>query len=80
MPIVGIVVGLLLLLLFGKLLKMSAKIIVRLIINGIVGALTLFVLNTIGGPWGLSLEITTLSALVAGFFGLPGVILMLLIR
>lgn len=80
MPIVAAALGLILLLLFGKVLMIPIKIIVRLIINGIAGAILLFFLNALGGWLGLSLKITWLNALVAGFFGLPGVIVLLLIR
>ncbi len=80
MPIIYIVLGLVLLLLFGKVLMIPVKIIVRLLINGILGAILLFVLNTLGGPLGLTLEITNLNALIAGTFGLPGVIVLLLMR
>lgn len=80
MPIIGVVLGLVLLLLFGKVLLIPVKVIMKLIVNGLLGALLLFVINAVGQSFGLTLEITTINALVAGFFGLPGVIVLLLLR
>ena len=41
-------------------------------------AVLLWLFNLVGGIVGLHLEIGAVSALVAGFFGIPGVILLLL--
>lgn len=50
----------------------------KLLWNGVVGMILLWLFNLVGGIVGLHLEIGTVSALVAGFFGIPGVILLLL--
>jgi inhibitor of the pro-sigma K processing machinery len=50
----------------------------KLLWNGIVGVVLLWLFNVVGSLAGLHLEINAITALVAGFFGSPGVILMLL--
>ena len=50
----------------------------KLLWNGVVGMSLLWLFNLVGGIVGLQLEIGAVSALVAGFFGIPGVILLLL--
>ncbi len=50
----------------------------KLLWNGIVGVVLLWLFNVVGSLAGLHLEINAITALVAGFFGIPGVILMLL--
>lgn len=80
MPLLGVLAGFILLLIFGKLLVLPVKVLVRLLLNGLAGAVTLFLVNLVGGMFGLHLEITALNALLAGFFGVPGVIVMLLLR
>jgi len=71
--------GILILWLICKLLKVSLKIIWKLVINALLGALILVVFNLIGGLFGFTLPITFLSALVAGVFGVPGVIVLALL-
>ncbi len=72
-------IGLLILWLICKLLKVSLKIIWKLVVNALIGALILVVFNLIGGLFGLVVPITFLSALVAGVFGVPGVIVLALL-
>lgn len=80
MPIIAAVLGMLLLLILGKLLSFPIRVITKLLLNGLAGAVLLFVVNLIGGIWNLNVEITALNALIAGFFGLPGVVLLLLLK
>ena len=51
---------------------------VYLLYNSVCGAVTLYLLNMVGGQFGIGVQITPLNALIAGIFGLPGVIVMLL--
>ena len=80
MPVIGVLLGLLLLFLFGKLLVLPLRILGRLLINGIAGAILLVLVNLAGGVFGLHLQVTVWHALIAGFFGLPGVIVLLLLQ
>lgn len=82
--------GLLLLCCFGaglialwivcKLLTIPVKLIWKLVINALVGALLLIVFNFFGGLLDLSIPITPVSALLTGVFGAPGVILLVLLQ
>ncbi len=72
-------IGILVLWLFCKLLKLSLKIIWKLVVNSLLGALILILFNLVGSLFGLVLPITFLSALVAGVFGVPGVIVLALL-
>lgn len=64
----------------GVLLVLPIKIVVRLVINGIIGAIALFVINIFGGMIGLTIGINPITALVAGFLGIPGIILLLFLQ
>lgn len=72
--------GLILLYLIGMILVIPVKIIFKLIINGILGGIILFLVNIVGGLVGLSIVINPLNALIAGFLGIPGVILLLILQ
>jgi len=74
--------GIVILFLAIKLLKWPIKI----VINGIIGVVILYVVNFIianlslvGINVSFSLAINPITALVAGFFGVPGVIVLIII-
>lgn len=57
-----------------KLLSMPFK----LVWNGICGAILLWIINLVGSLVGFGLKITVIKALIAGFFGVPGAIAVVL--
>lgn len=64
----------------GRLLAMPIKLIGRLLLNGVVGGLILFAINIAGSLFGFGLAINAFTALVAGTLGVPGVVLLILLR
>ena len=50
----------------------------KLVWNGICGVVILWLANLLGGIIGLHLNITIISALIAGFFGIPGAAVVIL--
>ncbi len=73
-------IGLFVLWLICKILKISIKIFWKLLINAAAGAVILLLVNLLGGLFGISVAITFLSALMVGVLGVPGVIILLLIQ
>lgn len=73
-------IGLILIFAVGKLLLVPLQLLVKLLINGIVGGAFLFLFNIFGKLFNLSLEISPLNAIVVGFLGVPGVILLLVMK
>lgn len=63
-----------------KILSISLPLIIKLVWNGIIGLITLVIFNLIGGIFGLTLELTFLNTIVAGIFGIPGIILLLIFQ
>ncbi len=72
--------GLILLYILGYILLVPIKLVIRLVYNGIIGGLMLLVINLIGGFFDMNIAINPITALVAGFLGIPGVIMMLIIQ
>lgn len=72
--------GLILLYVVGWILLVPIKLLMRLIWNGVIGGVLLFLVNLVGGIWGISIVINPINALVAGFLGVPGVVLLLLLQ
>ncbi len=72
--IAPLVCGVLLVWLVVKLLSMPFK----LVYNGLCGALLLWCINLVGSFIGFSMKITVIKALIAGFFGVPGAVVVVL--
>jgi len=70
--------GLIILYIIAKLLFVPAKIVWKLIVNAFIGGITLLLVNFLGGGIGISIGINVVTALVAGVFGVPGVVLLLI--
>lgn len=73
-------IGLLLLYILGIILVWPLKKILKLIANGVLGGITLLLFNFIGGFFGLNIIINPLNAIIVGFLGVPGVILLLILQ
>lgn len=78
--ILGYAIAILAIVLIGKLVSFPIKMIVKFVVNGVLGAVILTILNFFGGAIGLTVGINIFSALIAGFFGIPGVIFLILIN
>lgn len=74
--IVAFAVGVLVLCLLAKLISLPFKLAWKLVTNSLAGAILLWVADLFGA----GIEITFLKALVAGVFGIPGVIVLLVLR
>jgi inhibitor of the pro-sigma K processing machinery len=68
--VVAFAVGLLVLCIIGKIASLPIKLVWKFITNSIFGAFLLCIVNL----FGLGIKITIFKALVAGVFGIPGVI------
>ena len=65
----SLAVGVFILYIIVKLLALPFK----LVWNGIIGAIMLWLANPLGGTlFGVTINITIIKALIAGFFGIPG--------
>lgn len=78
--IIAYAFGIVLLYLIGRIFLMPIRLILRLVYNGLIGGAMLWVVNFVGGHIGFTIAINPITALVAGFLGLPGVILLILFK
>ena len=63
-----------------KLISAPIRWIFKLLINALCGFVVLFLVNFFGQYFGITLEMNVFNALIAGIFGLPGVILLVLLQ
>ena len=62
----------------GKIFIVPIKFIMKLLINSILGAILLYIVNIIGTACGFHIGINTATVLIVGILGIPGVILLIL--
>jgi inhibitor of the pro-sigma K processing machinery len=66
--------------LIGKLLSWPIKMLFKLLANAVLGVILLLVVNFFGSYFNFSLGINWITALIAGFFGVPGVIFLIIFK
>jgi len=81
MPDLGVIILIgILILLTVTIFRRPFGCLLRLVMNTIVGFITLFILNFIGQFFGITLGINLLNAVIVGILGLPGVGLLLILQ
>ncbi len=60
-----------------KIISLPIKLIIKLLINALIGGIVLFLINLTGI---IVIDITWISALIVGFLGIPGVIIVILLH
>jgi len=78
--VILVVAGILLLILLLRLLTKPIKWALKLLFSAILGFVGLALLNIVGSPIGIYLNINWFNVLVAGILGIPGVLLLLLFK
>lgn len=76
--LISFVIGVVLLMLVAKLLKFSSGVLIKLLMNALVGGIIIFVINTLGSGIGLNIELNFISALIVGVFGVLGVLFLII--
>ena len=75
--ILALIVPVLIAIFVIKLLLSQVKLIWKLAVNSISGFICLWLLNLASGLTGIVFEINFITALVVGFLGIPGILLLL---
>lgn len=63
-----------------KVFSWPLKILFNLIANGLFGVLLLLLVNFMGAHFNFHIGINAITALIAGFFGIPGVIFLIIFK
>ena len=64
----------------GKVFIVPIKIIGKLIINSILGVVLLYIINLVGALWQFHIGINVITALVVGILGIPGAVLLAILK
>ena len=74
--IVTFILAIAIVLLIFKVLGKSVKFLIGVLVNAAVGFIVLFILNLLG----LGVAVNWISALIVGFLGVPGLIIVLILQ
>ncbi|MCX8128957.1 MAG: pro-sigmaK processing inhibitor BofA family protein [Clostridia bacterium] len=74
------VIGIIILFLLGRMCIYPMKILVKLLYNAIIGGIVLLFINLIGGVFNYHIALNVVSALIVGFLGIPGIILLVVFK
>ena len=80
MEYLSFLVALIVLFLVLKIIAAPIKIVIKLMLNALAGGVVLFLINMIGASFGFVLDINWITSLIVGIFGVPGVILVILLQ
>lgn len=75
-----ILIGLILAVILLRLIFGSIKKIAGLMINSVLGAILLMIVNFFGAYIGISVNINLLTAIIAGVFGIPGILFIIVFQ
>jgi len=78
--IIPYALGIIALFLLARMTKAPLKIISKLIFNTLIGCIVLLVINLIGGAFKFHIPVNIYSSLITGFLGVPGLILLVIIK
>ena len=65
---------------FGKLFIIPMKIVLKLIINSVLGGLIIFIINLIGSLFNFHIGLNLITSILVGILGIPGAIVIVIIK
>ena len=80
MLILFFVLGIIVLYLSGRLLLAPFRLLLKLVFNSLLGAAAIVIINLIGSAFHFMIPLNPLNSILTGVFGLPGVLLIFIIR
>lgn len=78
--IIWFIIAILIVFVVAKIFAWPLKVLINLIINGVMGAVLLYLINFVGGNFGLVIPINAVTALIAGILGIPGVLFLIILN
>lgn len=65
---------------FGKVFIVPIKKVLKLVFNSILGGLTIYLINLIGGTFGFHIGLNIFTSVLVGLLGLPGVVCLVIVK
>lgn len=65
---------------FGRIFIVPIKKILKLVLNSVLGGLTIFIINLIGANFGFHIGLNIFTSILVGLLGLPGAVCLIIIK
>ena len=65
---------------FGRIFIIPIKTILKLVINSILGGLTIFIINLIGSFFNFHIGLNLITSIFIGVLGIPGAVVIVIIK
>lgn len=65
---------------FGRIFILPLKKIFKLVINSVLGGITIFLINLVGGAFGFHIGLNFFTSIVIGLLGLPGSVCLVVVK
>lgn len=78
--IVSFLVGIVFIIILGKIFLFPIKKILKFITNSYLGAVAIYFINVIGTTFGFHIGLNVISSIIIGILGIPGAILLILFK
>lgn len=78
--IIYFIIAIVIIIVIAKVFAWPLKVLINLVVNGIIGAVLLYIINLVGTNFGLVIPINGITALIAGILGIPGVLFLIILN
>lgn len=65
---------------FGRILIIPIKTILKFALNSILGAIIIYIINWVGSLFGFHIGVNIITSILIGILGVPGAILLILVK
>ena len=65
---------------FGKIFIVPIKKILKLVINSVLGGISIFLINMIGATFGFHIGLNIFTSILIGLLGLPGAVCLVIVK
>ena len=65
---------------FGRIFVVPISIILKLVLNSILGGITIYLINWIGGMVGFHIGLNIFTSVLIGILGLPGTVCLVIVK
>ena len=72
--------AILLIFIFGRIFVWPMKVVLKLVLNSLIGGAAILLVNALGAQWDIFIPLNILNALIVGVLGLPGAVLLLILQ
>jgi len=78
--LLAVIFGLIVLYMVAKIMFTPARMVLRLLVSACIGGIAVFIFNLVGNFFGLVIGINFVTAMLVGYMGLPGLVMLVLLQ